>query len=161
MVKADVPIITILDHNSKKKDDDNNQTQIKQNLTNVITNGNVTNLFQIQNKNTKSNIEQGDNKKDVNNNQLEIIIRSNKYKSTDSIIEVKLPNPYLETENNKSNKYINLNINSKFKSKYADYTKIKSNINEMENDREIKMNKAHKITKKFEKFIHFTDFSPS
>ena len=111
MVKADVPIITILDHNSKKKDDDNNQTQIKQNLTNVITNGNVTNLFQIQNKNTKSNIEQGDNKKDVNNNQLEIIIRSNKYKSTDSIIEVKLPNPYLETENNKSNKYINLNIN--------------------------------------------------
>lgn len=161
MVKADVPIITILDHNSKKKDDDNNQTQIKQNLTNVITNGNVTNLFQIQNKNTKSNIEQGDNKKDVNNNQLEIIIRSNKYKSTDSIIEVKLPNPYLETENNKSNKYINLNINSKFKSKYADYTKIKSNINEMENDREIKMNKTHKITKKFEKFIHFTDFSPS
>jgi len=110
VVKADVPIITILDHNSKKKDDDNNQTQIKQNLTNVITNGNVTNLFQIQNKNTKSNIEQGDNKKDVNNNQLEIIIRSNKYKSTDSIIEVKLPNPYLETENNKSNKYINLNI---------------------------------------------------
>jgi len=124
------------------------------------TNVNVTNIFQIQNKNTKSNIESGDNKKDIYNNKAEIIIRTNKYKSTDSIIEVKLPNPYLETEIDKS-KYVSLNIRSKYKSKYANYMKIKSNINEMENDREIKMNKTHKITKKLDKYIHFTNFSSS
>ena len=124
------------------------------------TNVNVTNIFQIQNKNTKSNIESGDNKKDIYNNKAEIIIRTNKYKSTDSFIEVKLPNPYLETEIDKS-KYVSLNIRSKYKSKYANYMKIKSNINEMENDREIKMNKTHKITKKLDKYIHFTNFSSS
>ena len=106
-------------------------------------------------------MEKGENKKLDLNTHEEIIIRSNKYKSTDSIIEVKLPNPYLETENDKSNKCINFNIKSKFKSKYAEYTKIKSNINEMKNDGEIKVNKTLKITKKFDKYIHFTNFSSS
>ena len=31
----------------------------------------------------------------------------------------------------------------------------------MQNDREIKLNKTLKITKKFDKFIHFTNFSAS
>ena len=161
VIKADVPIIKILDNNNKKRDEDNNQAQIKQNLTNMVTNGNVTNILPLQNKNTKTNIEKGDNKKLNYNNHEEIIIRSNKYNSTDSIIEVKLPNPYFDTQIIKPKKYINFNIKSQFKSKYADYKKIKSSINEMENDREIKMNKTHKITKKFDKYIYFTNFSSS
>ena len=127
----------------------------------MITNGNVTNIFQIQKIYTKTNMENEDNKKINYNNNEEIIIRSNKYNSKDSIIEVKLPNPYLDTEIAKPNQYINFNIKSKFKSKYADYKRIKSNINEMQNDREIKLNKTLKITKKFDQFIHFTNFSPS
>ena len=127
----------------------------------MITNGNVTNIFQIQKINTKTNMEKGDNKKINYNNNEEVIIKSNKYNSKDSIIEVKLPNPYFDTRIVKPNKYINFNIKSKFKSKYADYKTIKSNINEMENDREIKLNKTLKITKKFDKFIHFKNFSAS
>ena len=127
----------------------------------MITNGNATNIFQIQKINTKTNMEKGDNKKINDNNQEEIILKTNKYNSKDSIIEVKLPNPYLNTEIVKPNKIINFNIKSQFKSKYADYKRIKSNINEMDNDREIKLNKTLKIAKKFDKFIHFTNFPAS
>jgi hypothetical protein len=127
----------------------------------VITNGNATNRIPLQNKNTKTNIEKGDNKKLNYNNHEEIIIRTHKYNTTDSIIEAKLPNPYLDTEIVKPNKYINYNIKSQFKSKYANYKKIKSSINEMEDDREIKMIKTLKITKKFDKFIHFTNLTSS
>ena len=40
----------------------------------MITNGNATNIIPLQNKNTKTNIEKGDNKKlNYNNHELMIL----------------------------------------------------------------------------------------
>ena len=136
---SDFPIITnlLLD---KTKEKNQAEAQIQKNLSNDKTNSNIG----------LNNIK---NKKDKIINHEEIIIRSNKYKSSNSIIEVKLPNPYLDTECLKNNKYIDYNIKSKFKSKFANYLK-KPFIN-----REINTNKSQKTLKKFDKHIYFTNIS--
>ena len=66
---------------------------------------------------------------------------------------MKLPNPYLDTECLKNNKYIDYNIKSKFTSKFANYLQ-KPFIN-----REINTNKSQKTIKKFDKYIFFTNIS--
>ena len=105
-----------------------------------------------KNQNIKTEKEKNnENEKRINHE--EIIIRSDKYKTTNTIIEVKLPNPYLDTECLKNKKYIDYYIKSKFKSKYADYMH-KHSLN-----REIKTNKSHKVINKFDKHIYFTNIS--
>ena len=149
---SDFPIITnlVLD---KTKEKNQAEAQIQKNLSNDKTNSNIR-LNNIKNKNSKTELEKNDkNKKDKIINHEEIIIRSNKYKSSNSIIEVKLPNPYLDTECLKNNKYIDYNIKSKFKSKFANYLQ-KPFIN-----REINTNKSQKTLKKFDKHIYFTNIS--
>ena len=65
-----------------------------------------------------------------------------------------MPNPYLDTECVKYKKYIDYNIQSKFKSKYADYINSKSTIN---SKREIRNNKTVQISSsKIEQHIYFT-----
>ena len=149
---SDFPIITnlLLD---KAKERNQAQLQLKNILSNDKTNSNIG-VNNIKNKNSKT--EQEKNDKNKNNkiiNHEEIIIRSNKYKSTNSIIEVKLPNPYLDTECLKKKKYIDYNIRSKFKSKFADY------IQKHSNNRVLNTNKSQKIIKKFDKHIFFTNIS--
>ena len=141
-----------------KKREDEHPTQIKKILSNDIT---VTNIGIPFANNKINEIDKNEvNKKEINNpkvnNHEEIIIRTNKYNLSNSIIEAKLPNPYLDTECIKNKKYIDYNLNSKFKSKYADYINSNSSINN-----EIKVNKTHKITKKFDKYIYFTSLSPN
>ena len=119
----------------------------------------ITNVgFPYGNNKINETDKNEENKKEDNNintnNHEEIIIRTNKYNTTNSIIEVKLPNPYLDTECVIGKKYIDYNLNSKFKSKYADYINSKPSINN-----EIKINKTHKISKKFDKYIYFTSIS--
>jgi len=65
-----------------------------------------------------------------------------------------LPNPYLDTECVKYKKYIDYNVKSKFKSKYADYINSKSTLN---SKNEIRNNKTLQISSsKIEKHIYFT-----
>ena len=149
---SDFPIITnlILDKSKEKNQD---QSQLQKNLSNNKTNSNLG-LNNIKNKNSKN--EKGKNDKNKNDkiiNHEEIIIRSNKDKSNNSIIEVKLPNPYLNTECLKNNKYIDYNIKSKFKSKYAKYIQ-KPFINRVTNT-----NKSQKTLRKFDNHIFFTNIS--
>ena len=101
---------------------------------------------EIKNKNTK-NIK----------NHEEIILRSKKYSATNTIIEVKLPNPYLDTECVKYKRYIDYNIKSKFKSKFADY--INNSKTNLSSIREIKSNNSHKILKRIDNYIYFTNLS--
>ena len=74
------------------------------------------------------------NKTHMSKNNDEILLHSNIICDSNSVIEVKLPNPYLYTGTKTPNQYINYNINSKFKSKFADYIQNrslhKSNISE-------------------------------
>ena len=152
ITRSDVPIIINLIPD-KKKENIQVQSQIKNNLSNDKTNSNIG-LNNIKNKNSKTEQEKKDkNKNDKIINHEEIILRSNKYKTTYSIIEVKLPNPYLDTECLKNNKYIDYNIRSKYKSKFADYIH-RSSIN-----KEIKANKSQKTIKKFDNHIFFTNIS--
>ena len=73
-----------------------------------------------------------------------------------TIFEVRLPNPYLDTECVKNKGYINYNIKSKYKSKFADYLNSKSEDNST--PREIKNNKTYKIShKKINECIYFTN----
>ena len=149
---SDVPIITNIIPD-KHKENNRVQAQLKINLSNDKTNSNIG-LIDIKNKNSKN--EQEKNDKDENykiNNHEEIIIKSNKLKTTDSIIEVRLPNPYLDTECLKNNKYIDYKIKSKFKSKFANYIQRKSIY------KEVKTNKSEKTLKKFDNFIFFTNIS--
>jgi len=151
---SDFPIITnlLLD---KTKERNQAQPQLKNILSNDKTNSNIG-VNNIKNKNSKTEQEKNDKNKNKNDkiiNHEEIIIRSNKYKSTNSIIEVKLPNPYLDTECLKKKKYIDYNIRSKFKSKFADY------IQKHSNNRVLNTNKSQKIIKKFDKHIFFTNIS--
>ena len=60
-------------------------------------------------------------KTNMSKNNDEILLHSNIIGDSNSVIEVKLPNPYLYTGTKTPNQYINYNINSKFKSKFADY----------------------------------------
>ena len=152
IVHSDVPIITNIIPDKNKE---NNQVKslLKINLSNDKTNSNIG-LINIKNKNSKTDQEKNDkNENDKIINHEEIIIKSNKYKTTNSIIEVRLPNPYLDTECLKNNKYIDYYIKSKFKSKYADYMH-KQSLN-----RVIKTNNSHKQLNRFDKHIYFTNIS--
>ena len=133
---------------SKKLEE--NHFNLKINLTNDLT----TNVGQVKYLKTKEENDSNEIKhNEAIKNHEEIIIRSNKYNTTNSIIEVKLPNPYLDTECVKHNKYIDYNINSKFKSKFADYINSKTHLH---NSGGTKSNKTHKIIKKFDNHIYFT-----
>ena len=74
----------------------------------------------LQNSETKKyNHEIEEDKKHEENNK-DIIIKTNKFNEECSVIEEKLPNPYLETDlGNK--KLFSFKVNSKYKSKFADY----------------------------------------
>ena len=150
VMHSDVPIITNVIVN-KKKEEDQDLTQIKNKITIDKTNTNMG-VNNPKNKNIKTEKEKNnENEKRINHE--EIIIRTNKYKTTHTIIEVRLPNPYLDTECLKNNKYIDYYIKSKFKSKYADYMH-KQSLN-----REIKTNNSHKQLNRFDKHIYFTNIS--
>ena len=141
-------ILEETDINIKGKED-KNQIDIKNNLSN-----NKTNSY-LKNKYNKSKKEKCDENK--NKNHQEIIIRTKIFNKTDSIIEVKLPNPYLDTECIKNNEYIDYNFKSKFKSKFADYINSKQNINNIK--QEINSNKTNKFISKVDKRIYFTNLS--
>ena len=152
VVNSDVPIITNINPD-KHKENNQVKSQLKNNLSNDKTNSNIG-LINIKNKNSKTEQEKNDkNENDKIINHEEIIIKSNKYKTTNSIIEVRLPNPYLDTECLKNNKYIDYNIKSKFKSKFANYIQRNSIY------KEIKTNKSQKTIKKFDNLIFFTNIS--
>ena len=150
VIHSDVPIISNIIVN-KRKEEDQDQTQIKKYLTIDKINTNIgVNNPKIKNLKTEKE-KNNENEKKINHE--EIIIRTNNYKTANTIIEVKLPNPYLDTECLKNNKYIDYNIKSRFKSKYADY------LHKQSLNREIKTNKSHKIIKRFDKYIYFTNVS--
>lgn len=67
---------------------------------------------------------------------------------------MRLPNPYLDTECIKYHKYIDYNINSKFKSKYADYINSKSRIISKKDIKYIKT--FNESNKKIAQHIYFT-----
>ena len=83
-----------------------------------------------------------------------ITLRTKENQDNISVIEVQLPNPYLNINNPERNKTIQYRIKSKFKSPFADYinhslTNDASNIND-------KLNRnKYKISSKFDN-IHFT-----
>ena len=133
-----------------------NESQLIKNNTNDKTNINIRKSF-IKKRSSKSEEEKNEynNNKSINNHE-EIIIKSNKYNNIYTVIEAKLPNPYLNTELVKNKKYIDFNIKSKFKSKYADYAKYKNNFGEINNNQSIKYNKTYKFCK-IDKYIHFTN----
>lgn len=56
----------------------------------------------------------------------------------------------------KNKKYINFNIESKFKSKYADYKNRRGILDGLKNNQGIKYNKTYKFCN-IDKFIHFTN----
>ena len=108
-------------------------------------------------KKINSKIEEENNER---NHEI-IIIKSNNYRynKTYSIIEAKLPNPYLDPELVKKKKYINYNIKSTFKSKYADYLKNKNVYNEITSKKRINKTKTYKFSNLDvnNKYIYFTN----
>jgi hypothetical protein len=133
-----------------------NESQLIKNNTNDKTNINLQKSF-INKRNSNLEEEKNEYNNNINeNNHEEIIIKSNEYNQPYTIIEAKLPNPYLNTELVKNKKYINFNIKSKFKSKYADYANYKKGLHEIKNSQSIKYNKTYKFCK-IDKYIHFTN----
>ena len=89
----------------------------------------------------------------------EIIIKSKETCYPYSRIEVRLPNPYDELESDKQKKIINYTINSKFKSRYADYINRNSTMDSSKVNSGLKNIKTYKdnVPAKFDKYIHFTN----
>ena len=132
---------------------ESNQSLLQKNLTNDYTNTNLGQTY-LPNKIDEKNNNKDLKKEEITNNHEEIIIRSNKYRTSHTIIEVKLPNPYLDTECVKYKRYIDYNVKSKFKSKYADYINSKSTLN---SKNEIRNNKTLQVSSsKIEQHIYFT-----
>lgn len=100
-----------------------------------------------------------DDDRKLDENSKDIIIKTNKFNDNCSIIEEKLPNPYLETDILGNRKYITLKLNSKYKSKFADYNRKKKTNNESINSKTIKQNKTYKYSDKFDKHINFTNLN--
>ena len=142
IISKDVPIIIDLNN---YKDKINNHYQ----LTNNISNDNTNDKFMksLTKKKYNINIEEEKNER----NQEEIFLKSNKYSKSYTIIEEKFPNPYLNNEMVKNKKYININIQSRFKSKLADY------INPKKTYHDIKQNKTYKFSNNIDKYIYFTN----
>ena len=123
-------------------------------LKNKITNDN-TNMI-LQNSETKKYNHEIDEDKKQNENNKDIIIKTNKFNEECSVIEEKLPNPYLETDlGNK--KLFSFKVNSKYKSKFANYYEKKCNNSESFDKKKIKLNKTYKYSDKFDKHINFTN----
>ena len=115
------------------------------------------NLRKFSSKKLNSKCEEEKNEYDNKNekNHEEIIIRSREFNNNYTIIEAKLLNPFLDTELVKKKKYINFNINSRFKSKFSDYSKKK--ISNNSSNQEIKQNKTYKYCNKIDEYIHFSN----
>ena len=144
-MKEDVPIIINLNEIKNKAE---NQCQLRNNMTNDNTNDNLRKSYT---KKRNSKIEDEKNER----NHEEIIIKSGKYNNIYTIIEEKLPNPYLNTELVKNKKYINYNIKSTFKSKFSDYLKKKNTHNYFTY---IKQNKTLKYSDNIiDKYVYFTN----
>ena len=113
----------------------------------------------LQNSETKKYNHEIEEDKRQNENNKDIIIKTNKFNEECSVIEEKLPNPYLETDlGNK--KIFSFKVNSKYKSKFADYYDKKRNNSESFDKKNIKLNKTYKYSDKFDKFdkhINFTN----
>ena len=124
-------------------------------LKNKITNDN-TNLI-LQNSETKKYNQEIEEDKKQDENTRDIIIKTNKFNDECSVIEEKLPNPYLETDILGNKKYITCKVNSKYKSKFADYYSKKRNNSESIDKKKIKQIKTHKYSDKFDKHINFTN----
>lgn len=147
VISKDIPIIINLNDNKDKMD---NIFLLSKNISNDKTNINFRKSYT---KKFNSRIEEEKNER----NHEEIIIRSNNYNKTYTIIETKLPNPYLNTELVKNNKYINFNFKSKFNTKFADYLKRKDTYyNKIKNEQNIKQNKTYKYPNIIDKYIYFT-----
>ena len=142
---GDVPIIINLNEIKNKVD---NKCKLKNNITNDNTNDNLRKTYT---KKRNSKIEEEKNER----NHEEIIIKSSKYNNAYTIIEEKLPNPYLNTELVKNKKYIDYNIKSTFKSKFADYLKNRKTYDYFSH---IKQNKTLKYSdNKIDKYVYFTN----
>ena len=104
----------------------------------------------FQNSETKKyNHEIEEDKKHEENNK-DIIIKTNKFNEDGSIIEQKLPNPYLDTDIINNKKVLSMQIHSKYKSKFADYYRKKGNSSDSFNNskiKKIKINKTYKYLK--------------
>ena len=89
----------------------------------------------------------------------DIIIKSRETNYPQSRIEVRLPNPYSELESDKQKKIISYTINSKFKSRYADYINRNSTMDSTKVKNGLKIIKTYKdiVPAKFDKYIHFTN----
>ena len=82
-------------------------------------------------------------------------IRTRENHDNISVIEVQLPNPYLNINNPEKNRTIQCRIKSKFKSPFADYINHSlTNDTSIINDK-LKINK-YKISSKINNNIHFT-----
>jgi len=145
-LEGDVPIIINLNEIKNKVD---NKCKLKNNITNDNT---YDNLGKTYIKKMNSKIEEEKNER----NHEEIIIKSAKYNNAYyTIIEEKLPNPYLNTELIKNKKYINYNIKSTFKSKFADYLKNRKTYSYFTH---IKENKTFKYSDyRIDKYVYFTN----
>lgn len=155
-MNGDIPIIKSID---VSKTQEIKKTILKNNLTNDYTNTNLgqTKTYGKNKEEDKTNIIVND-KEEIINNHEQITIRAKKYHTTQTIIEVKLPNPYLDTECVKFKRYIDYHYKNKLKTKYADYLNSK-NINNS-NKIEKKSIKTFKIPmSNVDKYIYFTNFS--
>ena len=123
---------------------------------NEITSGKLI----ITTEDNKDNKEYQDNKKqNIYFGDNYITLRTKEYTRKISVIEVKLPNPYLNIDRPERNKTIDYRIKSKFKSAHADYMNhsftndTSLNKNNMYNDKyfnsKIISNKIHFTNTKY------------
>ena len=82
-----------------------------------------------------------------------ITLKTKSYDDNISIIEVKLPDPYSIIDHPGRNKTIEYNINSKFKSPFADY--INHSLTNKTSKFKSKL-KGYNFIKKYNDHIHFT-----
>ena len=86
-----------------------------------------------------------------------ITLKTKENQDNISVIEVQLPNPYLNINNPEKNRTIQYRIKSKFKSPFADYINH-SLTNDTFNikDKLKRNNNKYKISSEFNDNIHFT-----
>ena len=84
---------------------------------NLITTSEIKDIKEI--KENKENKENKNNNFNMGNNYITIRTRDNQ--DNMSIIEVQLPNPYLNIDKPERNKTIEYRLKSKFRSPFADY----------------------------------------
>ena len=117
----------------------------------------------MQNSETKKYNQELDEDKKQEGIVKEIIIKTNnRFNDECSVIEAKLPDPYVNTEFFGNKKLISLKLNKRYKSKFADYFDKKGHTNISFDSKKIRNNKTSKYSmicdKKFDKYINFTNF---